>query len=404
MREARCKMTPVSVAGALLLAGVLIGDGAEAQQAVPDAAELQRQLRQRDQAIAVLRRRLDALEKRLAETEKLARGAVQMGASAQPVAAPATAEPAGPQPAPPPTPAVAERPRGPGQFELDPLAAERALERVLVRTGALLLGPGQAEIEPSFTYQRSAGSFPIAFVDGAGTVVGVGDREVRRDLFQAELGLRVGLPFESQLELGLPYSYVDQSVVDRGGGSPTDGRYDRGAAIGDLSVGLAKTLLRENGWIPDLVGRVTWDTATGESEDGGVSLPAGFHEVQAQLVAIKRHDPLVFLVAGSYQYAFEKDDFKPGQQLGLTFGTVLATSPGTSLRANFQTVFVGRAEVDGRELEGSDTVLATLNLGASVVLAPRILFDIVGSVGLTDESPDFAVKVSLPIRFDTPFF
>lgn len=95
---------------------------------------------------------------------------------------------------------------------------------------------------------------------------------------------------------------------------------------------------------------------------------------------------------------------KPGHQLGLTFGTILATSPSTSLRASFETVFGTRAEIEGRELKGPDFTAASLNLGAAIVLAPRILFDIVGTIGLTDEAADYAIKVSLPIRFDTPLF
>lgn len=386
--------------GGVALASVVAAE-AVAQPTAPTAEDLQRQLRQRDQAIAVLRRRLDALEKRLAETEKLAKGAVQMGEPGPPVAGPAPS----PAPAPrPPAPTVAERPAAPGQFEVDPLAAERALERVLVRTGALLLGPGQVELEPSFTYQRNESSGPVLFFDGGGAIVGVGDRKVRRDLWRPELGLRFGLPFDSQIEFSIPYNYVDQATIDEQGQFPVGGRYGGGGALGDLELAFAKTLLREDGWIPDVVGRLSWDTATGETRDRGVALPAGFHEVQAQLVAIKRNDPLVFLVSGSYQYAFENDDVKPGQQLGLTFGTILATSPSTSLRASFETVFGTRAEIDGRELKGSDFTAASLNLGAAIVLAPRILFDIVGTIGLTDEAADYAIKVSLPIRFDTPLF
>lgn len=405
MQEASFGSSARLAAGAAL-ALVLAGAAAEAaaQSAAPSAEELARQLRQRDQAIAVLRRRLDALEKRLAETEKLAKGAVQMGEPAAVEPAPPPARPPAAAPTAEPPAATAQRPTAPGRFEVDPLAAERALERVLVRTGALLLGPGQAELEPSLTYQRNESSGPVLFFGGGGAIVGVGDRKVRRDLWQPELGLRFGLPFDSQFELALPYNYVDQSVVDEQGQVPVGGSYASGGGLGDLNLAFAKTLLREDGWIPDLIGRLSWDTATGETSDGGVALPAGFHEVQAQLVAIKRNDPLVFLVSGSYQYAFENDDVKPGQQLGFTFGSVLATSPSTSLRASFETVFGTRAEINGQELKGSDFTAASLNLGASIVLAPRVLFDIVGTIGLTDEAADYAVKVSLPIRFDTPFF
>ncbi len=389
---------------AVLLALTLPSGPADAQEAAASAAELQRQLRQRDQAIAVLRRRLDALEKRLAETEKLAKGAVQTGEAKPTVVTPAPTPTAASRPPAPPAPAVAERPAAPGQFAVDPLAAERALERVLVATGALLLEPGQLEVEPSLLWQRSQSDSPIFFLGAGGVVTGVGAQKVRRDLYQAELGLRLGLPWDSQLEFSVPYNYVDQDVVSEQGLVPVDQRSASGNALGDISIGVAKTLLREEGWVPDLIGRLTWDTSTGEREDGGVGLPGGFDDLRAELVALKRSDPLVFVVGGSYQYSFENGDVRPGQQVGLSFGTILATSPSTSVRAIFETTWGDETELDGDKLDGSDFVSASLNLGASIVLAPRLLFDLQGTIGLTDEAPDFAVKVSLPIRFDTPLF
>jgi hypothetical protein len=50
----------------------------------------------------------------------------------------------------------------PGQFEVDEEAAERALERTLVVTGALLLPFGKAEIQPRFAYIRSEEDAPTA--------------------------------------------------------------------------------------------------------------------------------------------------------------------------------------------------------------------------------------------------
>ncbi len=392
--------------GASGLTLVLLFGAQPGAQTAPGAseAELQRALRQRDQAISVLRRRLDALEKRLSETEKLAKGAVQMGEPTPVTApAPAPARPAAPAPAPPPA-AVAERPAAPGQFTVDPLAAERALERVLVATGALLLEPGQLEVEPSLSWQRAESDGPIFFLGPGGVVTGVGAQKVRRDLYQAELALRLGLPFDSQVEFSVPYNYVDQDVVSEQGLVPVDQRSASGNALGDISIGVAKTLLREQGWVPDLIGRLVWDSSSGEREDGGVALPGGFDDLRAELVALKRNDPLVFILSGSYQYSFENGDVRPGQQVGLNFGTILATSPSTSVRAIFETTFGGETEFDGDSLDGSDFAAASLNLGASIVLAPRILFDVQGTIGLTDDAADFGVKVSLPIRFDTPIF
>jgi hypothetical protein len=55
---------------------------------------------------------------------------------------------------PPATNPPATNPPAPGQFEVSPEAAERALERTLVATGNLLVPKGFAEVQPLFSYTR----------------------------------------------------------------------------------------------------------------------------------------------------------------------------------------------------------------------------------------------------------
>jgi Putative MetA-pathway of phenol degradation len=160
--------------------------------------------------------------------------------------------------------------------------------------------------------------------------------------------------------------------------------------------------LREGRWWPDLVGRVTWDTATGRTRDDDVILGSGFNEIQGALTATKRQDPLAFIGSASYQKAFENDDIKPGDELTFNIGTVLAASPETSLRFFLEQSFINEIEIDGRKIDGSDLVVGSLNVGGSVILGPRLLLDVVAGVGLTDDAPDYSVTVSLPFRFDLP--
>jgi hypothetical protein len=283
---------------------------------------------------------------------------------------------------------------------VDEDAAERALERALVQGGAILLRPGQAEVTPSFRYTRSGSAAAVPTVGGAASV---GNQEVRRDRLEGALGLRVGLPLEAQLELDLPYAYVDQSSVLRTGFALAGEEDRHGSGLGDLRVGVAKALLRERGWLPDLVGRLAWDTATGEGSDGGVALGYGFDEAEARLTASKRLDPLVFVADLSYERSFEDDDVRPGDRFGLSLGALLATGPETTLSLVLGQSFIGETEVDGREVRGSDLVVGSLGLGVSVILGSRALLDVSGSVGLTDDAADYAVRVALPIRFDLPF-
>jgi hypothetical protein len=64
--------------------------------------------------------------------------------------------------------------------------------------------------------------------------------------------------------------------------------------------------------------------------------------------------------------------------------------------------FIDEFKVDSESIDGSDRVESILSLGASAILGRNVLLDGVVGVGLTDDSPDYAVSVSLPIRFSTP--
>jgi hypothetical protein len=236
-----------------------------------------------------------------------------------------------------------------------------------------------------------------------GTTI-VNNESLRRDIWGADLGLRFGLPFEAQLELDLPYSFVDRSTVTSSGFATIGEQSAHGNGWGDLNIGLAKTLTREEGWIPDLTGRVTWDTATGERFDNDVLLGGGAHELAFQLNATKRQDPLVFAGALGYTKAFEENRFQAGDSIGYSLTAFLAASPETSLRFGFSQSFLDEAEFEGSRIRGSDFVSATLNLGASTILGSSTLLDVGAGIGLTDESPDFTIQVSLPIRFNLPLW
>jgi hypothetical protein len=281
---------------------------------------------------------------------------------------------------------------------VDEEAAERALDFTLVQEGALLLPVGRAEFTPSFTYTRQATDFPVFL----GQVIA--EEEVRRNEFEFLASLRVGLPFDSQLELGLPYELVDQSAVDRVLGTEVQESSRTGHGLGDFSVGLAKTVLRERNWLPDVVLRVNWDTGTGESQDNDVVLGGGFQELTGSISLTKRQDPLAFVGGAAYQAAFEHNDIDPGDTLGFSIGTFLAASPNTSLRGVLNQSFIDEFKLNGQKIDGSDQVQSSLTFGASAILGRNVLLDAAVGVGLTDDSPDYSVSVSLPIRFSTPGF
>lgn len=287
---------------------------------------------------------------------------------------------------------------GPGAVEVDEFAAERALERTLTNQGALLLPQGVYDIEPFFSYARRDTTSP-AFADaGGGNFIAVGTQRIKRDAFSFGVGARIGLPYESQLELSFPYRVVRQErVVNSLSSISTDS--GTGSSIGDASIGLAKTLMREDGWKPDLIGRVSWNTSTGSRSDNDIPLGIGFDELSASLTALKRQDPLAFTASLSYTKTLEKDDTEPGDQIGLSLGTSIAASPSTSLSFTLSQSWARETEINGEEVKGSSSNSSQFLIGFSSSVSRRALLAFSAGIGLTDDAPDYSFNVSMPIRF-----
>jgi hypothetical protein len=97
-----------------------------------------------------------------------------------------------------------------------------------------------------------------------------------------------------------------------------------------------------------------------------------------------------------------ENDIEPGDEVGFSLGAFLATSPETSLGVSLDQTFSDDDKVNGRVVNDSGQVSAVLNVGASSLLAPGVLLQLNAGVGLTEESPDYTITISLPIRFDLP--
>jgi hypothetical protein len=222
---------------------------------------------------------------------------------------------------------------------------------------------------------------------------------VERHEYSAGLRGAIGLPYESQLEIDIPYDYVKERRTRLFTGAPIDDFNEHGSSIGDVRIGIAKTLMREKGWRPDLLARLTWDMDTGDAINNGVPLGNGFDEIRLGFTGLKRQDPLAFTATMSYGHTLEKDDLQPGDEFGLTLGVSMASSPSTSLSIALAQSFQQDFKIDNNKVDGSSTDSALLLFGASSVLGRHTLLAVSAGVGLTDDSPDYTLSVSLPIRF-----
>ena len=294
--------------------------------------------------------------------------------------------------------AAGTRRSGPGSFEVDEDAAQRALERTLTQAGALLLPPGAYTIEPGFSYvrnERSAGTLAQVTDGNGATGLVMVDQNLRRNEYTLRARLKAGLPWDAQLEAEVPFEYVSARRGD-GFGNETSGT---GSAWGDIEIGLAKTLLRERGMLPDLIARLSFNSGSGKRNDGNVGLQGGYRSVTGELVALKRQDPLAFFAAASYGAYREEDGIKPGALGNLSIGTVLAASPSTSLQFGFNQTRRLRQEVAGVKIPGSEQTYGTFSIGASSVLSRDVMLITSLGLGLGSDAPDYSLNVSLPITF-----
>jgi hypothetical protein len=393
------------ISAGVLFKGVLAQDAVAGQQDQL-LKQLQEKLDQRDAIILDLQKRVALLERRgNAESE-----APPQAKSEAPVAAkPPPSSPTEARPAAPATKtATANRSGASTALEVDEEAAQRALERQLNILGALLVPYKVLQIQPYFTYTRVERDFPT-FVTHNGFLIGIGNQRLTQNHYLSGVFGRLGLPFESQLEVNLPYQVVDQSVVTPA--FPTVNEIDRAAStFGDMSVGVAKTLSRERGWLPDLVGRVVWTAPTGKWSSENVLIGNGFNRVNGSLTFLKRQDPLAFSGTFFYQGSFQANDIDPGDQYGVTLGAFLAASPETSLGMQIQQIFHTGLEMKGNTVLGNiPAALGRNQANSSIILSvnSRVsrtgFFNLSGAIGLTSGAPDYFVNASLPINFDLPF-
>jgi len=383
----------------LALLGAALASASHAAET--PAQKRERQLLERlaksDAQAAILQRRIDALEQRLQEL----RANIEDSDKAQ--LRPAVAVAQAPAPTPAPSKPASNSPKpaassAPGKFEVDEEAAQRALERTLTQAGALLLNAGTYELTPSFTYKRNEFTTPTLLsttnpTTGASELL-LGNQRTRRNEMTAELDFRAGLPYQAQFEASLPYNYTRSSqLTDL---SPSNVK-DNGNGMGDVTIGIAKTLFRESGWRPDLIGRLSYNFGNGKRRDGTVDLGGGFRQLQGEFVAIKRQDPLAFVASAFYGKSFEDDGIKPGNAMGFSLSALLAASPATSLQFGFSQIYRQEQELNGVTVHGSDQTYGIATIGASSVLSRDTTLITRIGIGLGNDAPKYSINVALPI-------
>ena len=287
--------------------------------------------------------------------------------------------------------------KGAGSFEIDEEAAVRALEHSLVQSGSLLLEKGKFDFQLGLGFSHTENDALLFGSVDSNRIIG----QVKNTFtsINMPLRLRAGLPYKAQIDFEIPLLYASQQFIQTNGRNLPVDNNQHGSGIGDVNITLSKTLSREKGNRPDMIGFFSWDTSSGKKSDNGVSISEGFNEFSLGLTLTKSQDPLVFSGTFSAQRSIEKDNIKPGDQYQFSLATFLAASPSTSLKFSFEQIFLAKTKVNNKEIVDSERTIALLNIRISSVVRRNTFLSLSAGAGLTNDSPDYTVNLSLSKRF-----
>lgn len=286
----------------------------------------------------------------------------------------------------------------PGLFEVDEEAATRALERSLIQLDALLLAPAHVETGIGINFSTDQQSEPILLQSIDESTLLIGTSKFRSESLSMQFSMQIGLPGDSQLDLSIPFHSNRLTRSTSASGVLTSNLDDTSSGSGDFRIGFLKTITKERGYRPDLIALVAFDADTADNTNPAIG--SGAEETTLGLNATKRQDPLAFTFGLSHTVANSDDEFQAGPVTQFSAGTVLAASPYTSLHIGFTQFHSGEFEIGGENIDGSSTIGATLQIGASSVLSKTIFMSGSVAAGLTDTGPDYSFSVILSKRFE----
>lgn len=292
-------------------------------------------------------------------------------------------------------PAVPSSPAAePAAAERD--AAERALERALVQKGGLVVPPWGIEVVPELSFSHADGSAPAAASAG-GSAFGA-----RTEVATGTVTLRVGLPFDLQVEAEAPFVL---SRLTPGGDEPEAPA--EGAGLGDVRLGLTWHALRGRSGVPDVLVGGFWKSRSGKTafDDPDVRVPlgTGVEQFGATLTLVKAVDPVVLLASAMYAVSAPRwvpaGWLEAGDTFGGSAGAVLAVSPETSLSFALEAQHARPLKLDEATLYRSDRTSAVFRVGVATAASRRGFFQVSLGMGLTSDVPQFEISVATPIQF-----
>ena len=355
-------------------------------------AELNRLVAEQQALIRELSDRIAVLEARVGSLEGDAIDAVPVAVAEPPVVVAAAAAEA---------PELSEAERR----EQERLV-RAAFQQTLIERGGLLLPKGAIDLEPSAGYLISSSENIV--IDGFTIypVLVVGDivsERVQREFVQVAATARFGLPWRSQIDVRLPFSYHQQ----RRHSADNDERRVSGSGFGDVDIGFSRQITNGNVVWPDLLASLRYKTTTGDDPfrvdpEQVIATGAGFDSVNLALTGVKVVDPVVYFGSVSYSRNFEIDApfgrYDPGDSTGFSLGMALALNLNSSLSFAYDQQRTKRGHVNDVGIPGSYLTTGMFSIGATFAVGDSFTTDLTLSVGTTEDSPDVQLDIAFPLR------
>ena len=319
-----------------------------------------------------------------------------------------------------------------------------------VAQGGVLLQRDQLVLEPTLAYSFSSNSrliltgFSILPLLILGTIEA---EKVEVQTFAPALGFRYGIRRGIQFDLRIPVLVQGITRLRVLSDETAQGQVSgEDAGIGDVSFGLSYQFLYERAWIPDLVfrlgasaptGRSQFDIfediiATGEFESidqfqqqltaQGLALGAGRWSLNATITGVKALDPAILFGTVGFTYAPPINetlllltanpsnpreiivspvdaDLAASNAFSVSLGMAISLNNQLSMNWSFANSYRFSQEANGVKIPDSAVQSASFSMGFNIAVSPRITTNVVGSIGITPDSPDFSFSLTTPVSF-----
>ncbi len=271
----------------------------------------------------------------------------------------------------------------------------------------MLLRPGRLRVEPAISYSytdRARVVFDGIDIIDVVFIGAIQSDDIRNQSVSSSVTLRYGLSNRLNVRATFPWEWrkseLFRSSRDE---APTSALRDRTVSgFGDLTLGLSYQLYRSDSRLPNVIGNMTYSPDTGDAPESG----RGFDRWTGGLTFLTQSDPAALF--GSLTYIHNDGDFN-GFERGDLAGGSLGYSYALNYDLSLSSTFSFFRQIEDASITsggvttnlGRRTTNATLSLGITYALTRRNALALSVGIGLTDDTPELTLSMSLPMAFNT---